>query len=153
MLHTCMFTFSWLSIVLVGGGVEEDNGENIQVPHAVGPCEKGTVDLEIVLSPVPRTFTDLVKNRVLAPWSCENSILWCNYHKHSSKELHRGVIPTWFMMKKMTVMAAHARVTSIKNLNLKIIPCIATQMFFFCACGWVGVCVIQIVMYLHLSTN
>lgn len=35
----------------------------------------------------------------------------------------RGVILTWFKMKQMTVMAAHARVPSIKNLNLMIKPC------------------------------
>lgn len=47
--------------MLVGGGIEEDNGENIQVPHAVDPCEKSAVDLESVVSPVPVTFTDLVR--------------------------------------------------------------------------------------------
>lgn len=64
MLQTCMLTVFWLvSVVLVGGCIEEDNGENIEIPHAVDPCEKGTVDLESVVSPVPVTFTDLVKNK------------------------------------------------------------------------------------------
>lgn len=31
---------------------------------------------------------------------------------------------TWLTMKKMTVMAAQARVMSIRNLNLKISPCL-----------------------------
>lgn len=53
-----------VSVVLVGGGIEEDNGENIQVPHAVDPCEKSTVDLEGVVSTVPVTFTDLVKEHL-----------------------------------------------------------------------------------------
>lgn len=47
--------------MLVGGGVEEDNGENIQVPHAVDPRENSAVDLEGVVPAVPVTFADLVE--------------------------------------------------------------------------------------------
>lgn len=63
MLQTCVLPWSRLSVVLVGRGVEEDNGEHIQVPHAVGSCEKSTVHLQSVVSPVPVTFTNLKKNR------------------------------------------------------------------------------------------
>lgn len=63
-LHTCL-TVSWLvSVVLAGGGVEEDNGENIQVPHAVDPCEESTVELEGVVSNVPVTLTDLMREHL-----------------------------------------------------------------------------------------
>lgn len=47
----------------MGGGVEEDDGEDVQVPHAVDPREESTVDLESVVSAVPVAFTDLVKNK------------------------------------------------------------------------------------------
>lgn len=50
--------------MFVRGSIEEDNGEDIQVPHAVDPCEKGAVDLESVVSQVPVTFTDLLKNKI-----------------------------------------------------------------------------------------
>lgn len=59
--QTCALTTSRLPDALVGGGVEEDDGENVQVPHAVGPREKGAVDLHGVVAPVPVTFTDLLK--------------------------------------------------------------------------------------------
>lgn len=47
----------------MGGSVEEDDGEDVQVPHAEHPREKSTVDLESVVSAVPVAFTDLVKNK------------------------------------------------------------------------------------------
>lgn len=34
---------------------------------------------------------------------------------------------TWLMMKKITVMAAQARVTNIRNLNLKMRPWTVTE--------------------------
>lgn len=47
----------------MGGSVEEDDGEDVQVPHAVDPREESTADLESVVSAVPVAFTDLVKNK------------------------------------------------------------------------------------------
>lgn len=58
--HTCVQTVSRLAAVLVGRGVEEDDGENVQVPHAVDAREKSAVDLEGVVATVPVTLTHLV---------------------------------------------------------------------------------------------
>lgn len=43
--HTCIQTVSQLTALLVGWSVEEDDRENIQIPHAEDPCEESTVDL------------------------------------------------------------------------------------------------------------
>lgn len=58
--HTCVQTVSRLAAVLVGRGVEEDDGENVQVPHAVDAREKSAVDLQGVVAAVPVTLTHLV---------------------------------------------------------------------------------------------
>lgn len=50
--------------MLARGGIEEDNGENIQVPHAVDPGEKSAVELEGVVSNVPVTLTDLMREHL-----------------------------------------------------------------------------------------
>lgn len=44
----------------MGRGVEEDDGENVQVPHAVDAREKSAVDLQGVVAAVPLTLTHLV---------------------------------------------------------------------------------------------
>lgn len=48
-----------LTAFLVGWGVEEDDGENIQIPHAEDPCEDSTVDLEGVVAAVQVSITNL----------------------------------------------------------------------------------------------
>lgn len=106
----------------MGGSVEEDDGEDVQVPHAVDPREESTVDLESVVSAVPVAFTDLVKNK--KSWNVYQSlnVMIIKPVVRIYMSINRGDILTWFNMNEMTVMAAHARVTSIKNLNLKMIP-------------------------------
>lgn len=41
---------SQLAALLVGWSVEEDDGEDVQVPHAEDPREESTVDLEGVVA-------------------------------------------------------------------------------------------------------
>lgn len=113
------------------GGIEEDNGKNVQVPHAIDSCKKSTVDLESVVSPVPMTFVDLFeKIRIFEIIFKKPKHVQITNHKHILKKnklqlkllLLRRLKLTWFKMKKMMVRAAHVSVASIKNLNLKIIP-------------------------------
>lgn len=83
-LHTCLQTVSWLvSDVLAGGGVEEDNGENIQVPHAVDPCEKSAVELEGVVANVPVTLTDLMREHL-------ESVLFCFFFQKEVDNLMKN---------------------------------------------------------------
>lgn len=46
MLKTCFLFISCLvALVLVGRSIKEDDGEDVQVPHAIDPSEKATVHL------------------------------------------------------------------------------------------------------------
>lgn len=48
-----------LAALLVGWSVEEDDGEDVQVPHAKDPREESTVALEGVAATSQVTLTDL----------------------------------------------------------------------------------------------
>lgn len=48
--HISIQTVSRLAALLVGWSVEEDDGEDVQVPHAEDPREESTVDLEGVVA-------------------------------------------------------------------------------------------------------
>lgn len=51
-----------VSVAFVGWRVEEHDGKDIQVPHAVDAGEEGTVDLYRVLSPAPVALIHLHKD-------------------------------------------------------------------------------------------
>lgn len=50
---------SRLAALLVGRSVEEDDGEDVQVPHAEDPREESTVDPEGVVAAGQVTLTHL----------------------------------------------------------------------------------------------
>lgn len=52
---------TWLlvSVAFVRRCVEEHDGKDIQVPHAIDAGEEGAVDLHCVFSPVPVTLIHL----------------------------------------------------------------------------------------------
>jgi len=64
--------------LLVGGHIEEDDGEHIQVPHAIDPREESTVDLEPVVPPVPGTLTDLVTHAGHVEYNCSQQEIITN---------------------------------------------------------------------------
>lgn len=113
----------FFSIAFVWRRIQEHEGEHVQVPHAVNPGEERAVYLNRVISPVPvslvhlRTHTHTFMCPLLI-WSCI-----CVKGGTRIVLLISCLRPhTWLMMKKMTVMAAHARVTNIRNLKRKIRP-------------------------------
>lgn len=64
MYMTCDALSTWLvvSVSLVRGGVQEHDGEYVEVPHAVDACEEGAVHLHGVSPPVPVTLIHLDKD-------------------------------------------------------------------------------------------
>lgn len=100
-----------VSVAFVRWRVEEHDGKDVQVPHAVDAGEEGAVHLHRVLPPVPVALIHLQPD----PRQGRQSDV-------PARELSNVAILTWLMMKKMTVMAAQNKVTSIRNLNLKIRP-------------------------------
>lgn len=56
---------TWLlvSVAFVRRGVEEHDGEDVQVPHAVDAGEEGAVHLHCVFSPVPMTLIHLTDDK------------------------------------------------------------------------------------------
>lgn len=126
MYMTCDALSTWLvvSVSLVRGGVQEHDGEYVEVPHAVDACEEGAVHLHGVSPPVPVTLIHLDKDGRASTKITFLPTAPKTEKRNYSQKKNVGDFqrPTWLMMKKMTVMAAQANVTNMRNLNLKIKP-------------------------------
>lgn len=51
-----------IPVVLMGWCIQEHQSKDIQVPHPIDACEKGTVHLDRDTTPLPMAFSHLRKN-------------------------------------------------------------------------------------------
>ena len=134
--------------------VQEHDGEHVEVPHAVDPREERAVQLQLLAAPLPVAFHHLERERARARERDREIETETEGERERDREINRdpcgqgakaadgtprpGICRrrprlwlrprlTWLMMKKMTVMAAQNRVTSMRNLNLNIRPCVGRR--------------------------
>lgn len=123
LLSRCLTAWLLIPITLVRRCIEKHEGKYIEVPHAIDSGEEGAVHLNRVATPVPVTLIHLITHNTYITLK----IIWMNqstmYHDISWRNRFSWqLIYTWLMMKKMTVIAAHASVTNIRNLKRKMRP-------------------------------